>query len=97
MKHHRQIRVYTRRLTLEPCPRLQALRRDCTKYAKRSATLANIARIEQEIKAVEAESQRATDTIDVRIESFFKCCQILWPFETCESLFLRFPSYTAKF
>lgn len=45
---------------------LQALRQDCMKHAKRSVTLANIARIQQEIHAVDAESRRATETIDVR-------------------------------
>ena len=46
------------------CP--QALRRECMKHAKRSVTLANISRIEREIQAVDAESQRATELIDVR-------------------------------
>lgn len=36
------------------------------KHAKRSTTLANIARIREEIKAVDAESRRATEMIDVR-------------------------------
>ena len=35
------------------------------KHAKRSTTRANIERIEKEIKAVDAESQHATETIDV--------------------------------
>ena len=35
------------------------------KHAKRSTTRANIARIEEEIKAVDAESRHATETIDV--------------------------------
>lgn len=48
---------------------LQALRRDCMKHAKRSTTLANIARIREEIKAVDADSRKATETIDVRSET----------------------------
>ena len=45
----------------------QALRRQCMQHAKRSLTRANIEKIKQEIAAVDADSQKMTATIDVRL------------------------------
>ena len=64
--HHRWGRVMT-----PPAENLlhgpQALRRECMQHAKRSSTRANIEKIKQEIAAVDADSQKMTATIDVRL------------------------------